>query len=331
MRGLLARIAGRLRSTPPRPSILMYHRIAAPPVDPWGLSVRPDHFEEHLAVLRRRRPLLMSQFVEELDRGTLANDAVAVTFDDGYVDNVRRARPRLAAAGVPATLFVMTGALGTNVEYWWDELARRILLHERALDCDVEVDGAPFRLSFAADPAAGQGSNWRAWDPPRTEREATYFALWDRLRVSSAIARDRTMRQLREAVRSPPPHEHDLPMSEGDVAELAGDPAFEIGGHTVTHPFLPGLDPGERRQEILEGKLACERLAGRPVAGFAYPHGAFDHDCKAAVAECGFAWACSTESRPVTQSGEDRLALPRIWVRDCDGPTLARELNGGRS
>ena len=77
----------------------MYHRIANPPVDPWGLAVQPDHFEEHLTVLRRsRRPLIMSEFFKRLERRTLPNDAVAVTFDDGYVDNLREAKPRLAAA-----------------------------------------------------------------------------------------------------------------------------------------------------------------------------------------------------------------------------------------
>ena len=54
----------------------------------------------------------MSQFVQRLERGTLPMDAVAITFDDGYVDNLREATPRLEAADVPATLFVTTGPLG---------------------------------------------------------------------------------------------------------------------------------------------------------------------------------------------------------------------------
>ncbi len=41
--------------------------------------------------------------------------------------------------------------------------------------------------------------------------------------------------------------------------------------------------------------------ANLPPKGFAYPHGSHDADARAAVAECGFGWACTTESRPVTQ------------------------------
>src|SRR5687767_7178597 len=102
MRSFLRSARRRLRPSRPRPVILMYHRIARPSADPWGLAVRPDHFEEHLSVLRRRRsPLPMSEFVTRLEHATLPADAVAVTFDDGYVDNLLHAKPRLAAAAVP--------------------------------------------------------------------------------------------------------------------------------------------------------------------------------------------------------------------------------------
>ena len=109
----------------PRPLILMYHRIADEPFDPWGNAVSPAHFKEHLEILRRtRQPLSLTEFVRGLEAGTLPNDAVALTFDDGYVDNLVGGKPHLAAAGVPATVFLATGYLGRLGEFWWDELAR---------------------------------------------------------------------------------------------------------------------------------------------------------------------------------------------------------------
>ncbi len=314
----------------PRPLILMYHRVADPPVDPWCLAVRPDHFEEHLAVLRRsRQPLTVSEFVERLERRTLSADAVAVTFDDGYVDNLREAKPRLAAAGVPATFFVTTGTVGQRTEYWWDELARGILLRQAALDCEVVIAGEPLRLVFPQAGGTEKRRAWRAWEPPRTEREATYLAVWRRLRIVSAGERGRVMTRLRGLLDLPPPDVNDLPMSEAEVAELAADGLVEIGGHTVTHPVLPGLGPTERRCEILEGKIACEQLVNRQIAGFAYPHGALNPDSRAAVQECGFVWACSTESCAVSRRGYDAYALPRLAVCDGDGRAFERALRGG--
>ena len=327
MRAALERIRRRIRPAKPLPVILMYHRIARPSVDPWGLAVRPDHFDEQLAVLRRsRRPVRMSEFLNGLERGTLPPDAVAVTFDDGYVDNSLEAEPRLAASDIPATLFVTTGAVGQRTEYWWDELARGILLREAAVDCEVTIAGERCRLTFPQAEDALQDSAWRAWQAPRTAREATYMDVWRRLRVARASEREAVMSGLRDRLEVPPPESRDLPLSECELAALAARGLFEIGGHTVTHPVLPALDPEERRREILDGKLACERLVNRSIAGFAYPHGAFDADSRAAVQECGFAWACSTESRPVSTRSDERYALPRLCVLDGDGDAFERAL-----
>jgi peptidoglycan/xylan/chitin deacetylase (PgdA/CDA1 family) len=327
-RALLGRIGRRLRPRPVQPLILMYHRVADARVDPWALAVHPDRFAAQLAVLRAtRQPLALSEFVERAGRGTLPHDAVAVTFDDGYADNLRQARPRLAAAGVPATLFLATAFVGQAVEYWWDELARGLLERDAALDDAVVIGGSVHRLQLpAVADAAGASAAWRASEAPRTERQRLYHALWERLRALRATERDEAMQALRTALRSPAPCPDDLPMTAADVRALAGDGLFEIGGHTATHPALPMLTHAERRREILDGKRACEALADREAIGFAYPHGANDADSRAAVAECGFRWACTTRSAPVPLAGGDVYALPRLAVLDWDAAAFTQAL-----
>src|SRR5262245_57297164 len=94
----------------PKPLILMYHRITDDPVDHWCLAVSPTRFEEQLHVLRRTRyPLPLTDFVRDLMAGTLPSNAVALTFDDGYADNLSAGKPRLVAADVPATVFLTIG------------------------------------------------------------------------------------------------------------------------------------------------------------------------------------------------------------------------------
>lgn len=314
----------------PAPIILMYHRIATPPVDPWGLAVRPEHFEEQLAVIQRRRcSLPMSEFVQRFGRGTLPRNAVAITFDDGYVDNLTEARPRLAAAGLPATLFLATGFVGRQHEYWWDELGRGVLLRPGAFREDVHVGNESIRLTFSA--AMASDLTWRAWQQPRTEREAAYLTVWKHLRAAHAPVRDLAMSRLRAMLEIPPPAPRDLPMNAEQVAAMAADDLVEFGGHTATHPVLTMLAPPQRRREIAEGRAACERLVGRRIAGFAYPHGAFDDDSRAAVRECGFSWACSTESRAVPVRGADCFALPRLCVLDWDGDAFERALEEHRA
>jgi len=324
MRTFVQRLRQRVRRLRPHPLILMYHRVASPAIDPWGLAVHPDRFEAHLRVLRRRRtPLTVSEMVRRLEDGTLPENAVAVTFDDGYADNVVAARPRLASADVAATLFLTAGAIGQPREFWWDELARAILGHRTALDCDVVVDGRPHRIAFSD---AQGDAGWRAWQEPRTERQRAYLEIWGRLRSAPATEREAAMTRLRDACPAPPPDPGALPMTVNDVEQIAREVLFEIGGHTLTHPVLPLLDAAERRRELVEGKKRCEELAGRPITGFAYPHGAVDDDCRVAVRESGFSWGCTTASGFVTASC-NRFALPRLFVQDWDVDAFERALS----
>src|ERR1051325_11256188 len=91
------------------PVILMYHRIADPKCDPWGLAVAPSSFDQQMRALRTHRcPLSLDEFVERLERGSLPRLAVAVHFDDGYADTVLAAKPVLEEHAVPATVFITT-------------------------------------------------------------------------------------------------------------------------------------------------------------------------------------------------------------------------------
>lgn len=325
MRALFQKLRRRIGPPRPGPTILMYHRVASPRIDPWGLAVRPDRFEQHLAVLRRTRlPLPMSEFVSRLQRGTLPDRAVAITFDDGYVDNLHEASPRLASAAVPATLFLATGFVGQRHEYWWDELARGILLGIGAVDAEVKIGSESIVLVLRDGDERDSG--WRAWQEPRTARQRAYLAAWKRLRTAAPAEREHAMARLRTVLEIPPPDPRDLPMTASEVAALAEGRVFDFGGHTATHAVLPALAPAERRDDIRQGRAACERLIGSRITGFAYPHGALDDDSEAAVRECGFAWACCTASRPVPARGADRYALPRLGVLDWDGPAFERAL-----
>jgi peptidoglycan/xylan/chitin deacetylase (PgdA/CDA1 family) len=321
VRRVLQRIR-RFRGNGPRPMILAYHRIASPPLDPWGLAVHPDRFDAQLDVLRSKRVVMrVSEMVNRLQTGTLPDKAVGITFDDGYVDNLVEAQPRLAVQSMPATLFLTAGAIGPGREFWWDELARAILGRTDPFDGEVRIDGRSMRVTVDGPPSGD--STWRAWQEPRTSQQQAYLGLWRLLSALDIVERDASMRRLRESLRPEPPNPADVPMTSADVECVVRGGLFEIGGHTVTHPMLPRLDPERRRSEIADGKSRCEEFAHRPITGFAYPHGAEDADCRAAVRDCGFHWACTTAGVPVSADC-DVFALPRLCVPDVDRDEFAR-------
>src|SRR5216684_7962518 len=320
-------LAHRIRPPEPRPLILMYHRIANEPADPWGLAVSPTHFEEQLLVLRRtRRPVPLAEFVRNLAARTLHPSAVAVTFDDGYADNLFAAKPRLAAADVPATVFLATGFLDCQREFWWDELARLFLLSDVPRTFELVVRGRAMHFDFGADPPGRDTEGWRAWSVALTRRQAAYVAVWDSLRRLEEEEREALMIEVRTKMsKQDRSRGSGRPMTGAEVGALVTDGLATIGAHTVSHPLLTGLPTEVRRFEILASKAACETLLGGPVAAFAYPYGDVDAEVRTAVAGAGFACGCATTNGPATASS-DIFALPRIQVLDWDGDAFERAL-----
>src|SRR5829696_6010568 len=114
--------------------ILLYHRVADEPEDPFRLAVSADNFHAHLGYLQRGAAVVP---LSEMPRKGVAN-RIAITFDDGYRDNAEIAAPALAAAGLPVTWFITVGRLGGH-PFWWDRLTHAIL-GRRPLPAYLEID-----------------------------------------------------------------------------------------------------------------------------------------------------------------------------------------------
>src|SRR3972149_2982228 len=100
--------------------LLMYHRVVNLESDPPSLCVSPSNFTEQLEFLKKFcHPVSLQQLVKSLDKKGLPRRAIAVTFDDGYVDNLYNAKPLLESFDIPATVFLTTGYIGQNHEFWW--------------------------------------------------------------------------------------------------------------------------------------------------------------------------------------------------------------------
>jgi peptidoglycan/xylan/chitin deacetylase (PgdA/CDA1 family) len=122
------------------PLILAYHAVGYPGEAASRFVVPVGRFARQLAWLRLRgyHVLGLDEYLAAWQAGhPPPAPAVVITFDDGYADNYHLAAPILRRHGMPATVFVVSRAIGeTNT---WDQESplsgRRIMdqVHMRAL------------------------------------------------------------------------------------------------------------------------------------------------------------------------------------------------------
>jgi peptidoglycan/xylan/chitin deacetylase (PgdA/CDA1 family) len=286
-------------------AVLMYHRVADRPFDPWRLAVAPDRFADHMQVVRRHfHPVSLSELADGLDRGVVPSRAVAVTFDDGYKDNLYVAKPVLEQHEIPGTVFVTSGYVDSGRSFWWDELERITFAPRRPTDGPLEI-----------------GEVTSDWSLPPDE---LYLALWEQLHPLTDAQRLETMDRIAEAAGVPPESDPNT-MTASELRRLADGGLVDVGGHTVTHPSLPGLPRASQLEEIRESRLQLEALLDRPVASFCFPHGKFSDESVSCVVEGGYAQSCISNPG-VVRPGVSRFEMPRLRTINWYGDLFAWEL-----
>lgn len=282
--------------------ILLYHRISTAPPDLYGLSVAPEDFRAHLELLKRRCNVLSVDDLEEGSaRGTLPERAVALTFDDGYLDSLEVASPILTELGLPATFFVNGEAEGSEGEVPWEDILQNLFLTDRALPSRLELETAGKIEVYLSENAR--------------DRSTTFQLLSERIFRASAGQRREILETLEAwSGGADPGLASRRRMTANEVRELGRRPGHSIGAHTASHLFLPGQSAETVLDEMTRNRRYLERLIDDPVLSFAYPYGAVDVHGLALAQRAGFRRAVTTASGNVRPTCNPFL-LPRWEVR----------------
>ncbi|MBN9450358.1 MAG: polysaccharide deacetylase family protein [Bosea sp.] len=223
---------------------------------------------------------------------------VALTFDDGYRDNVEEAWPVLAKHEAPWTLYVTPGFADRTARLWWLELEEAIRALPR-LDL-VLPDGRFTARTGTEDEKTRVFARlyWRLRRGPEATLLSAISALAAEAGVDSATLVEREC----------------LPWET--LRALSGAPGVTIGAHTLTHPMLAKHDADVARREIAESRQRLEDELGIPIRHFAYPVGdpgsAGPRDF-ALAAQAGFESAVTTRAGHLFPEHAGHLhALPRV-------------------
>jgi peptidoglycan/xylan/chitin deacetylase (PgdA/CDA1 family) len=259
--------------------------------------------------------LHLTSLADKIAGGVLPRRCAAVTFDDGYADNLHAATPILERHEVPATVFVTTGAGGRTEEFYWDECARLVL----------SAPSSDRRLRIAA---ADHAHEWTLADVNPATRRRTCLELCDVIRDLPRDDRRTAMRQVREwagVPDAPGVRDTHRTLTDDEIFRLCSGGLVQVGAHTENHPALTSLPAEAQTDEIARNKAKLEAVVGRGVTSFAYPYGLHSNVSVEAVKQAGFRLACTTEEHAARRASEV-LRLPRFDMGDCDGDAFERKL-----
>ncbi|TVO62885.1 polysaccharide deacetylase family protein [Denitromonas ohlonensis] len=282
-----------------RLSIFVFHRVLPTPDPLFPAEVDVAAFDRMLGwICRWFRVVPLAEGIDLMRRGDLPARAAAITFDDGYADNLTHALPILQRHGASATLFVATGFLDGG-RMWNDtviESVRRTPL--------AQLDLSAIGLGVIATGTIAEKRQAIDYLIPRTKhlpadsRQAQVAAIAN---ASQAMLPD------------------DL-MMRSDQLQAWHRAGMGVGAHTVTHPILATTELDSARQEMADSKTQLEALLGERIGLFAYPNGKPEQDYRSEharlAAELGFDAAVATVWGAATRDS-DVFQLPRFtpWDR----------------
>lgn len=110
-------------STTPNAAILLYHHVSSS--TPASTSISPEAFKSHMEYLDAHHTVVSLQDVVSAiqHNTTLPENAVAITFDDGYANILDNAHPILADLGFPYTVFINPDEIGVGPkQLTWEQV-----------------------------------------------------------------------------------------------------------------------------------------------------------------------------------------------------------------
>jgi peptidoglycan/xylan/chitin deacetylase (PgdA/CDA1 family) len=281
-------------------AIVVYHGVTPEPLSVFNSCQLP------LAEFQRQLDFLASQYTilplrEVIDRlarrAPLPRNPAVLTFDDGFRNVLTTAYPVLERHQAPATVFLITGLIGTRQPTWPERLYHAVAATRKR---EVALDDLRWALTSSA------------------RRAAAYRALAARLKTLPVEHRDARLVELHRQLDIPAEVPATSPLGTLDwpeIEQLARTGLIDFGSHTHTHPILSRCTPEEQREE-----LRCSRDIIRERLGhcdlLAYPNGTradFNEESQRQAAEQGYACALSMEPGLNRPEG-DRYTLRRLKI-----------------
>lgn len=280
--------------------ILMYHSVADDSLAKWidpANHVPADIFSQQMAYLAsKRRVVALDELVADLKQGKTPPDgSIAITFDDGYLDNLTVAAPILDSYDLPATLFLPTGYIDRGESQWVDQAYGAFKFRSKSA------------LYWGTEPA----TMFNLDSPP--QYKAGYRIVCNELLKADSVERRALLNKLYEQLQ-PFPIPPRLTMNWDNIRTLLKrHHCFQIGGHTLEHTDLSSVSKEQAQKELIFCAQRIEGELGVRPGHFSFCYSRTSESLCRLTAACGFESACGGDKfDPVIRAPVDLMWLPRV-------------------
>jgi len=263
--------------------VLNYHRIVNEDLNGFLFKSAAIHhnaklFEREMSFITRWFTVIsMDELIAQIKKKKGFNTpCIAITFDDGYRDNYTLAYPVLKQFDLPATIYTISGLIGTTQRTWLDTIDYVLLkTKEKKLKFPPLFGDEILDIHSIQDK---QKANNRIGEKLKRVDNKIKFKLIDELFDTLKVNRDFMSKN------------KPVMLNWEEVKEMAGN-NISFGAHTHSHPILTQMPPGEAKHEIAISKNTLENELHAPVKHFAFPNGTtadFNEELRQFCVELGF-------------------------------------------
>lgn len=304
----LLRLRSRLGS--PWLTVLTYHRVFEPPedyaLDRGVIDVGQEAFDAQLQTLKQYFNIVTTEELRAHVSGEekLPPNSAMITFDDGYLDNLRVAAPVLTKNDCRAVFFIATSFIEERRIYWWDRIA---YLLNRAENKEAVIE-----LDYPTKLVLDLGK----------KRDQALGTLLQLIKEQFALDLERLLSSLAEQLGVPWDRDieralaNETVMQWDELRELQSM-GMDIQSHTRTHRALHTVPFCELVSELKGSKDELERELKTDVYAISYPIGRANDrldSVQKALEDAGYELGFTNGTGPhlLLGSQDNRFNIPRI-------------------
>ena len=256
-------------------------------------------------VARRFSPVSLDDIMMFLRREkSLPSKVVAITFDDGFLDNFEIALPILNRLGIKAAFYITVSSVDTGQAPWFCRLRHAFGATRKTIWFD-SVDNCERKMT----------------EP--LERYAAFLVASKRCAQRAGASQEECL-TLIEAELEVDSYAGKL-MMNWEQARALRKSGHIVGSHTITHPNMAKIGQDDLRRECLDSKTKLERELDGSITHFSYPSPILQPHWNELTVQmtASVGYTCGvTSTAGAVQMGDCALSLRRVTV-----PVDTRELN----